>query len=293
MLTISTSAIKTFWNDPTQFYIEFVLGRTLRRQPVALITGVQWHIFMENLLNGASRQGSIITMKNLFQDEIDMAISEDIPDRAKALAKDRDILVAAAELWTDQYDVETLAVEKALSLELQLPQGDSFKLVGRPDRVIRFGNRIGHYQHRTLAMGKPIGPYLEVFHRNAHETGYWKMLAQEYGEAPFGVILSVVRKLRPESIIARPGEALQQHLVPISEEQADAGVQNIIATVTAIKKMLDGELPMWFNPDNDLGRYGNSLSPYVRAFIRGGWDAFKDDGMFVDAKDRYADLVTD
>jgi len=288
---VSTSEVKAFWKDPTLWWAEFVIGRTLRTQPVALFTGIQWHLFMEAILNNVPRETALASMAGAFQGEMDLAISDGWVDRATSLKKDRDILLTAGELWRDYLDVETLAVEKALGLEVVLPQGGKVRLVGRQDRVVRFGGRVGHFQHRTLGMGKPVDPYLMTFHRNPYETSYWVMLAQEYDEEPFGTILSLVRKLRPESIRKAPSAALQQHLVPISKERAWAGVQNVVNSISVMEKLRSGELPLWFNPDNDLGPYANSLNPYVRAIIENGWDGLMDDTKFMPTKDRYLELA--
>lgn len=290
MWTTSASAIKSFWSDPFQWYIEFVIGRTLRRQPVALVAGIAWHHFMEALLSNVEREDAKRAMVNEFQAHVDDALSEGMIQRATGLNKELKVLALAADLWVDTYDVKTLAVERALVLPITLSDGTEARIVGRPDREIEWLGRIGHFQHRTLAVGKPLDLYLNTFHRNVHEGIYWKMMLREYEREPFGTMLSLVRKGTAPAMIARPHEYLQTHPINISREQADWSVDNAIATLDVMKAIQDGRLKLWSNVDNDLGRYGNSESLYVRAFTRAGWSGFDDDRYFVDVRDRYPEL---
>lgn len=288
--TTSVSAIKSFWTCPTQWYIEFVKGRVLRFPPAALVAGIAWHEYMEALLTGTPREKAIADLEASLNNAEAESIFEGMAKRGKDIAKERDILVTAAGLWQDQYPVETLAVEKALSIELPGREG-KFRLVGRPDRVIRFGGRIGHYQHRTLAGSKPVEPYLRVFHRNPHEGAYWIMLQREYGEDPFGTMLSLVRKLSPQTIMDSPHIALQQHPVTITPDQAALTVANICNTVDAMRRLEADPMALWYNPENDLGRYGNSLNPYVAAITSSeGWAALDNDNIFTDVRDRYPEF---
>lgn len=293
MFTTSVSAVKSFWSSPWLWWVEYVHGRVLRYPPVALVTGIAWHEFMEELLTGTPRATAKDRLALKLQVLIDEAELEGLSARASGIKRERNVLLTAAELWQDRYDVETIAVEKALKLDLIDNNGEPFRLVGRQDRIIRFGNRIGHYQHRTLAGNKPLDQYIDVFHRNPHECSYWKMLEQEYNEQPFGTMLSVVRKLAPDKMLEAPDAALQTHVVNISPERAAEGLQNIINTVTVMRAVHDRKLNLWHNPDTDLGAFGNSLNPYVRAYMNHGLAGLDDDRWFVQATDRYAGEFTE
>lgn len=293
MFVTSVSAIKTFWQCPTRWYLQYVYPKRVPRlKGVALIVGSEWHLFMEDLLNGIPRQDALGNMETRLQLEIDFANNEGFLARAKDLEKEREKLLVGGELWQDWEGLETLAVEKALSIEI-IP--DVARLIGRQDRVIRcsaMGNRIGHYQHRTFAASKPLSLYLDTFHRNPHEGAYWKMIEQEYGEEPFGVMLSAFRKLSPKSILEKPQVALQQHPVPISKLQSERTVRNIMLTITRMLEAIvtSGRL-LYENPDMDNGMFGSARDPYFEYLNTGDMDLLMDDNKFTDVENRYPELA--
>lgn len=292
MLTVSISEIKRFWEDPTVWAIEYIKGRTTRSEAVPLVAGNYWHLFMEDLLNGLDRSEAKRRLTERFTLRYEQALSDGWTSWATKLEKEQRILEAAADVWQDWFPVTTLAVEKALALDYTDDEGVPIRIVGRPDRVIRFDNGgLGHYQHRTIASGKNITLYIDTFHRNPHEGVYWKMLEQEYGEQPFGTMLSLVRKLKDTTIRDNPQAALQQHPVPITQAQATLTLDNVKRSIQAMKMMRDGRLPTWNNPDNDLGRYGSSLSPYYPVLSTGDYSLLDDDERFMDTRDRYAELA--
>jgi len=208
----------------------------------------------------------------------------------------------AGSLWKDWIPCQTLAIEEPL--ELLIPEGDNkftirpdhdLRILGRPDRQIRLfeNNKIAHFQHRTRGASKPIGPYLDTFHRNPHEGCYWAMMEEKWGEEPYGTVLSLMRKLSLATIQKSPESALQQHVIPISKKQAYTTVANVVATTNNMRTMgsvRQWDDKFWNNPMLDLGRYDNSVDPYFDFLSTGDWDLLKDDTKFKDTEDRYAEV---
>lgn len=301
MFTTTVSEIKAFWNDPHRWYLAYVHPRRVPRfKGTALVAGGEWHVFMENVLNGIDRGEALLRLERAMAVHIDEALGNGFMQRAVDLEKELERFVVAGELWQDWLPVETLAVERPLELTLQanmlIPEGASYtasiRLLGRPDRVVRLRDtgRIAHYQHRTLGGSKPVAPYLETFHRNAHEGLYWQMLKNEYGEEPYGVVLNLLRKLSVGTIRKTPDVAMQQHPIAITPEQSIKTQMNIVKTCNAmIRARNEPELYAYDVPEMDLGRFGNSLDPYFEYLSTGDVDLLMDDTKFVNTEDRYAD----
>ena len=297
MFTTTISEVKSFWNCPTRWHIQYVYPRrSPRAKGTALVAGIVWHEFMENLLNGSMREPALKEMQASMQDAIDEAETEGWDRRAKELGEERQKMLAAGELWKDWLPCQTLAVEKPL--ELLIPAGElgakqDIRILGRQDRVIRLteSNKIAHFQHRTRAASKPVGPYLDSFQRNPYEGCYWEMLKREYGEEPFGVVISLFRKLSEKTIRATPEVALQQHPIPISAEQSMRTVKNVVRTCNTMMLIKgDPDQFLYDNPDMDLGRYDNSVDPYFDYLSTGDFDLLMDDTQFMNTEERYGDI---
>lgn len=285
MFTTTISEIKAFWSCPSRWYLAFVHPRRVPRfQAAALTTGTAWHKFMEARLNGVEIDAALLAIETEMVPAIDEAIGGGRLKQAEELQKDWDKLRTAGPLWKDWLECETLAVEKPLSLTV-----GNVTINGRPDRVIRLkdSGKIGHFQHKTLAASKPVVPFVEAFHRNPHEAAYWHMLHNEYDEKPFGAIVNIMRKLIPASIAKTPEVALQQHPVPISEDQAERGLLNILGTCDEMTRAIDRGRAPWDNCDRDLGQYGNSVDPYLDVLSSGDLSLLDDESKFMDTENRY------
>lgn len=297
----TVSQIKDFWACPQRWYLKHVNPkREPRQKGVALFAGIMWHRFMEKLLaqdpascppNSPERAALVEWLTEQFRNEMSDAIAAGQIDRSEQLRKECDSLVAAGALWEQWMPCETLGIEVPFELDLANYGGPAgAKVRGRLDHVARFMGRLGHQQHRTLARSKSVERYLATFHRNPYECVYWHMLRDQYGEDPFGTLLDLTRKLVPKSISKSPAEALQQHPVPIDEETARKGLDNVARTVAQMMRFAERPELSYSNPDMDLGKFGNSNDPYFEAVDTGDIDYMMDDERWQTTQNRYTEL---
>lgn len=287
----SISEIKAYLACPARWWLQYV---SPRRSPKArsapLTTGTIWHTFLEGHFNGTPLPQSIEIIDASFEKALEAASDSGAMKVYDDLARDWSKLTAAAPLWKEWLPCETLAVEKPLRLVVA-----GVTINGQPDRVVRMleTGKIADFQHKTLAATKPVAPYVATFHRQFHQIAYHAMLHNEYGERPAGVVLNIMRKLIASSIKANPEAALQQHFVPISPEQADRGMRELVATVEEMRARIEhGQLPR-SNPDRDLGIYQNAIDPYFEVLDTGDLSLLDDDSKFQDTEDRYAVVETE
>jgi PD-(D/E)XK nuclease superfamily len=299
---VSISEIKTFWACPQRWYWQYVAPkRTPISASAALTTGVVWHGFQERIYSGVDPAESVAIMETEMRVAINDALDSGRIRLMEDLEADLVKLTTATNLAATQLKnwlpMETLAAEKALSLQIPGSKWGALndcEVVGRLDRIVRLTNngKLAHNQHKTLGSTKPMVPYIESFSRSPHEIAYWWMMEAEYGEEPYGVVVDILRKLSPKTMLTSPESALQQHLVPISREQAEHGIKNIVRTINAMQLMIaHPKVYLFNNPDMDLGRYGNSLDPYFEVLSTGDESLLMDDSKFRDTEDRYAETV--
>lgn len=302
MFVTTISEVKAFWACPQRWYWQFVAPRrSPRHEAAALVVGTAWHKFMEARLNGSSVEAALGEIETVMTAGINEAIGVGRLKQAKELETEWEKLQVAGPLWKDWLEAETLAVEKPLSLTFN---DLGIRINGKPDRKIRLrsNGRMGSMQHKTLGASKPVDPYLLTFVRSPHECTYWSMLEEEDREEPFGVVVNILRKLSIKTIKEAPEIAMQQHIIPISREQACRGVRNVLSTCQMMKRWAEngpqlevtmaesrfgwfGE--MWNNPDRDLGQFGNSADPYLEALTTGDESLLMDDSKFKDTEVRY------
>lgn len=303
MFTTTVSEIKEFWACPTRWYLKYVYPRRTPNGVSAPLTiGTAWHHFMEKLFNGTDREQALQEMWNEIDEIVLASANEGFSDLAHKLSNEREKLMVAGKLWNDWLDCETLAVEKPL--ELLIPANEFGEKVpfedvviqGKPDRVVRLkhNGKLMHFQHKTIAGSKPVQPYLDTFHRQAHEGAYWWMIRNEYQEEPDGVVLNLMRKLSIKTITESPQSAIQQHMIPITKLQAFNTVRNLARTVNAMRscKIFPSHF-LYDVPDLDMGRYGNSVDPYFEYLSTLDESALENEARFKPTENRYAAVETE
>lgn len=288
-MRINVSAVKAFQHDQLDWYYRYHLRRVPRSVPKAYFSvGSVWHIAMAS--------PPLIRLETFLNAASDMRKAWlDFQDSDKELIKfsdECDRLAALLTHYTERFTPdETLLIEQPLeySLSTNRPQDIPITLIGRPDRVIKLHGKYWNVQHRTLSDRTPIPLYLATRERDLHELAYaalithhFKIDRSQYG----GTYMNIVRKLSTKAICERPLSAFVQELIPISWDQVNLALRDIVVTAYMMDGIINHNNAIIHNREADLGRFGNTLNPYYEARI--GRISITDDAHFMTVADPYA-----
>lgn len=288
-MNISVSELNCFLTCEFDWWCRYVARRIPRRPEPALAAGTFWHSLMADFIRsgdkGKSLSHAMERMDDLREEMIAMSATDDIlKDFETQCAR----LLAAFSSYRDFVaSEETLLIEEPLSAPLL---GTPHTLVGTPDRVIRLkgDSSIWHVQYKTISDRTPVWVFLASQERSLHELVYSHLIcthlgipASNYG----GTILNVVRKISAKAMREHPDSAFVQEFVPIRQSEVAHALSDIQQLARRMDDIRSGVRAPIHNRLADVGRFGNTLSPYWD--VRRGLGDISNDALYMDAPDRY------
>jgi len=289
---VTVSEMQDFLKCQWRWYAKYRLNRVPRKWSPALILGTAVHDIFERHFNGdllpdAFAEVSYQLAKSLRH--LDPAEGAAARQAHAELQKYRPQIVG----FTDRMRIdETLEVEKAFELPLMARR--DWVLQGRPDRVVRVGDVVYHYQHKTLAANRSLDTFSQLVQRSMHEGLYGYYLAQKYnGSLTYGgTILNVVMK----KVVEDPTKGGFQTIIQvdaIDRDRAYVRARGIVAEMERAERFAEhgGINALLDNPLEDGGPFGNSLDGYLPALT--GRRTLDDPMYFMDREERYEPQGTD
>lgn len=288
---VTVTEIQDYLSCEWRWYAKWVLNRVPRRYSSALILGSAVHNIFKAHFKGYPLDSAFVTehvnMNVFLRGATDPAWAAAQAGAMKDLLRFRPQIVG----FRDKFKIdETLEVEE----EFQIPLGP-WIFRGRPDRVVRMGQKCRHMQHKTVALNKSVETYLYVLQRSLHETMYGDTLAKKYGGLEYaGSIINLIRKG-----VAKPGITTEglgfQALISIdpidrmrSMMRARLIVERMVqAEETGKQHGIDALID---NPLEDAGVFGNSLDGYLP--VLQGKTTLDDETLFTNREETY-DVIPD
>lgn len=291
-MILSMSQVKDIIQCPSRALFKYRDKRVPRRTATPLTLGKLWHGFCESVLKQHNVSQAMVEMEQAAGQCILDLRDDGEDDKANKLATEVGILREAANHWRPDPDVEEiLAVEQAMTLPLGSIPGcpDSLTLQFRPDTVVRKFGSLWHEQHRSLGPSIGIPLYLEAAPRDLTERMYHLGLKHNYpGEDVIGTNFDLLRKLKPETIRAKPSAALGRHPVPMDPALCAEAARQVLSVAHVWYLFTHDLLEPWDNAYLDRGSYGNSKDPYLDVLLRKA--SLGDDDLFMPTEERYDDL---